>query len=55
MSVQDMLKEMSSRVFNSSYDSYMRNAYDLWAETDFKEEESDYAKGVQALDSVLTE
>ena len=28
MSVQDMLKEMSSRVFNSSYDSYMRNAYD---------------------------
>lgn len=50
-----MLKEMSSRAFNSSYDSYMRNAYDLWVETDFKEEESDYAKGVQALDSVLTE
>lgn len=55
MSVQDMLKEMSSRAFNSSYDSYMRNAYDLWVETDFKEEENDYAKGVQALGSVLTE
>ena len=55
MSVQDMLKEMSSRAFNSSYNSYMRNAYDLWVETDFKEEESDYAKAVQALDSVLTE
>ena len=55
MSVQDMLKEMSSRAFNSSYDSYMRNAYDLWVKTDFKEEENDYAKGVQALGSVLTE
>lgn len=55
MSVQDMLKEMSSRAFNSSYDSYMRNAYDLWVESDFKEEESDYAKAVQALGSVLTE
>ena len=55
MSVQDMLKEMSSRAFNSSYDSYMRNAYDLWVETDFKEEENDYVKGVQALDAVLTE
>lgn len=55
MSVQDMLKEMSSRAFNSSYDAYMRDEYNLWAETDFKEEESDYAKGVQALDSVLTE
>ena len=55
MSVQYMLKEMNNRAFNTSYDSYMRSAYDLWAETDFKEEESDYAKAVQALDSVLTE
>ncbi len=55
MSVQEMLKEMSSRAFNASYDAYMRNAYGLWAETDFKEEEYDYAKGVQDLDSVLTE
>ena len=55
MSVQDMLKEMSSRSFNSSYDSYMRNAYYLWVKTDFKEEESEYAKGVQTLGSVLTE
>lgn len=55
MSVQDMLKEMSSRAFNSSYDAYMRDEYNLWAETDFKEEEYDYAKGVQDLDAVLTE
>ena len=55
MSVQEMLKEMSSRAFNASYDAYMKNAYGLWAETDFKEEEYDYAKGVQDLDSVLTE
>lgn len=55
MSVQDMLKEMNNRAFNTSYDSYMRSAYDLWAETDFKEEESDYAKAVQALAAVLTE
>ena len=55
MGVQEMLKEMSNRAFNASYDAYMRNAYDLWAETDFKEEEHDYAKSVQDLDSVLTE
>lgn len=55
MSVQDMLKEMSSRAFNSSYNSYIQSAYNLWAETDFQEEESDYAKGIQALGSVLTE
>ena len=55
MSVQEMLKGMSSRAFNASYDAYMRNAYGLWAETDFKEEEHGYAKGVQDLDSVLTE
>lgn len=55
MGVQEMLKEMSNRAFNASYDAYMRNAYDLWAETDFKEEEHDYAKGVQDLNSVLTE
>lgn len=55
MGVQEMLKEMSNRAFNASYDAYMRNAYDLWAETDFKEEELDYAKGVQDLNSVLTE
>lgn len=53
MSVQTMLKEMSYRAFDSSYDNYLKADYDKWTKDAYQEEEQEYAVASAELAKIL--
>ena len=54
MSVASMLEKMGRRAFDSTYEAYIHEVYDAWAENAFATEECEYDAAMQVLPKVLS-
>lgn len=53
MSVASMLEELKGRALDSTYDAYICEEYDAWAEDSFATEEGEYNAAMQVLPKAL--